>query len=104
MAASHLIAVPTSSPSAPTHNAADISHRIRLLQQEARSLAREEIDQLAGDMAIIAERAGEVAATGEAFPPGIRELATRIEEDIDRHVKVLRAIMERSMLDRSSQG
>ena len=97
--ASHLIAVPMSAalPAVAPSGAAELNHRIRLLQQEARSLAREEVDRLASDMSVLAERAGEVAETGDAFPPGIRELAVRIEQDIARHVKVLRAIMDRNM-------
>lgn len=72
------------------------AQRIRNLQDQARSLAREEMSVLAGELAHLAERACEVAEGGDAYPPGVRELATRIADELGMHEKVLRAIMDRT--------
>jgi hypothetical protein len=100
MSVTHLVAVPNSAPSAQGLQGVTIvengGQRIRMLQQQARELAHQEIDALASDLAALAMRAAEVAESGDAYPTGIRELASRIEEDLIRHMKVIRALMERA--------
>ena len=95
MAATHLIAVPSSND---THGARPESgaHRIRQLQEQARGLAREEVSVLIEDMNTLAMHAAEMSEGGEAYPAGVRELTTRIADELGMHAKVLRAILDRS--------
>ncbi len=102
MAATHLIAVPSSNP--PAANAPEEAHetgihRIRMLQQQAKQLAREEVLVLIEDLTAIVARTAEIGDSGDAYPAGVREMATRITDELGMHAKVLR-----SMLDRSTHG
>jgi hypothetical protein len=72
------------------------AQRLRRLQQETRLLAREQVEALARDVERLAERAGEIAVGGEAFPVGVRELASRIASDLPDKAKGLLAIMDRN--------
>jgi hypothetical protein len=72
------------------------AQRIRRLQQEARILAREQVEALAREFFAIAERARDIAQGGEVYPVGVRELASRIAEDIPQKAQVLMTIMERT--------
>ena len=69
--------------------------RIRRLQLEARLLAREQVEALARDMAALAGRAAEIAAGGDAYPAGVRELAARMGEDLPEKAKTLLALLDR---------
>ncbi len=94
MAASHLIAVahtaPAAAPSVETG-----AQRVRHLQEEARALAREQIDLLIADVSDIAGRAAEIAESGDAYPVGVRELASRMADDLAIKAKSITSIMER---------
>jgi hypothetical protein len=57
------------------------AQRIRRLQHEARMLAREQVEVFARDLDAVAARAGEIADGGDAYPAGVRELASRIAAD-----------------------
>jgi hypothetical protein len=72
------------------------ARRIRQLQREARALAREQVDGFARDLDGLAQRAAEIAAGGEAYPVGARELASRIAEDLDQKAKLLANINGRA--------
>ena len=98
MAATHLIVIPTPSVLAGANQDHPVSgaQRIRGLQEQARQLAREEMAVLADDIAGLAAHAAEVSEGGEAYPPGVRELSSRIAEELGMHARVLRAIMERA--------
>lgn len=72
------------------------AQRIRRLQHEARVLAREQIEALSRDLRAIAERAAEVVGAGEVYPVGVRELASRMAEDLPQKAQVLLTIMERA--------
>jgi hypothetical protein len=79
---------PTPSPTA-NHEIINLSlepetgfERIRRLQAEARSLAREQVEAACRDLAELAERCAEIAAGGEAFPAGVREMASRLAVDL----------------------
>jgi hypothetical protein len=41
--------------------------------------------------------AAEIAEGGEAYPPGVRELASRLVEDIEARVQTLEAIVSRTL-------
>ncbi len=101
MARTHLIAVP--SAAAPLNavpgrepGAETVGGQIRRLKAQAQLLAREEMTGLAGDMAVLGARAAEMADGGDAYPPGVRELAGRIGEELNSHAKMLLAIMDRA--------
>jgi glycyl-tRNA synthetase alpha subunit len=102
MAARHLTAVPHPSPNlsnveafGPTPSETT-AQRIQRLQYEARLLAREQVEQLARDFNALAARAAEVAQGGEAYPAGVREMASRIAEDLPYKAQGLTILMDRS--------
>lgn len=69
--------------------------RVRRLQAEARMLAREQIVVLEQALMNAATIAEEIAAGGDAYPAGIRELASRIAEDLPNRSQTLQALLER---------
>lgn len=102
MAARHLTAVPQPSPNlsnveafGPTPSETT-TQRIARLQYEARLLAQEQVEQLARDLNALAARAAEVAGGGEAYPAGVRELASRIAGDLPYKAQGLTVLMDRS--------
>lgn len=70
--------------------------RVKRLQREARMLAREQAEALELKLTETAALAAEIAGGGEAFPAGVRELATRIHADLDGKEMTLRALVERT--------
>jgi hypothetical protein len=105
MATPHLTAVPSDAaePATPAGEVFDFARtieagaqRIRRLQQEARMLAREQVEALAQDLNNLAARAAEIASGGDVYPVGVRELASRMAEDLPQKVQVLMTIMERT--------
>ena len=72
------------------------AQRIRRLQQEAHSLAREQVEEMARAMLELARLAGEVAEGGDAYPVGARELARRLVEELGQKSSTLQAILRKS--------
>src|SRR5579871_1545806 len=72
------------------------ARRIRQLQREARALAREQIEAFARDLAVMAQRATEIAEGGDAYAVGARELASRIADDLAQKAQVLTTINGRN--------
>ena len=72
---------------------ARLTERIRQLQAETRDLAREQVEQLKAALLEVQCLAEEIAEGGDAFPPGVRELATRLGEDSLAKTQTLDAIM-----------
>jgi hypothetical protein len=70
-----------------------VPERIRRLQWEARVLAADHAAAFGSDMRAFATRAREIADGGDAYPPGVRELATRIAVDLEITAKSLIAIL-----------
>ncbi|MDR3511708.1 MAG: hypothetical protein P4L73_08745 [Caulobacteraceae bacterium] len=108
MAAPHLTAAPNASDKEAGaagevydlgRSVETVAQRIRRLQQEARMLAREQVEALAHDFNVLAERAAEIADGGEAYPAGVRDLASRMATDVPQKVQALLSIM-----NRASQG
>ena len=105
-----LTAVPTpASPALPAARAAEaaeiydlgrgvetVAQRVRRLQTEARALAREQVEALARDVDELALRAAEIAEGGDAYPAGVRELASRIAADLPLKAQGLAILMERT--------
>lgn len=71
------------------------AQRVKRLQDEARMLAREEVERLDRDLRRLADQAKTIADGGEAYPAGIRELAGRIGVDTAQRAEILRALLER---------
>ncbi|WP_184716720.1 hypothetical protein [Caulobacter sp.] len=69
--------------------------RIKRLQEEARILAREEVERLDADLRRLADQAKLIADGGDAYPVGVRELAGRISVDTAQRADMLRALIER---------
>lgn len=82
----------TSSPKTET-----VAERVRRLQAEAKLLAKDHIKALSAQMVAVEQMAAEIAEGGEAYPPGVRELASRLVEDIDSRVQTLEAIVSRTL-------
>jgi hypothetical protein len=71
------------------------AERVRRLQAEARIVARQHIEQLEQCLLATAEVAREVAEGGEAYPVGVREMASRLSEDLPEKLVSLRALIDR---------
>jgi hypothetical protein len=70
-----------------------VPERIRRLQWEAKVLAADHTTAFGSELLAFAARAREIADGGEAYPPGVRELATRIAVDLEITAKSLAAIL-----------
>lgn len=90
MSASHLVVFP--SPGEPESPA----DRIRRLQNEARTLAREHIEMLAAALHEVARLSGEIADGGDLYPVGARELSRRLTEESNKQALTLTAIVDRA--------
>jgi hypothetical protein len=69
--------------------------RMRQLQFEARALARDQVEALARELGAIASRAAEIAEGGDAYPVGVRELCSRLAEDLPRKNQLLQTLARR---------
>jgi hypothetical protein len=74
-----------------------VAERVRRLQAEAKLLAKDHIRSLSTAMVSVEQMAAEIAEGGEAYPPGVRELASRLVEDIEARVQTLEAIVSRTL-------
>jgi hypothetical protein len=102
MAVSHLTPVPRFTGAPEVYDLGKgpekTSDRVRRLQAEARILAREQTELLARDLMAMAVRAQEIADGGDAYPAGIREMASRIATELPQKAQGLTAITERMPL------
>ena len=73
-----------------------MSQRVRRLQEEARILAREQVEMLVRDLNALAARAAEIADGGDAYPAGVREMAARIAGELPQKGQGLVSIMDRT--------
>lgn len=73
-----------------------VAQRVRRLQQEARQLAKDHIKALGAAMVEVETLAAEIAEGGDAYPPGVRDLARRLVEDCEARVQTLEAIVART--------
>ena len=106
MAVRHLTPVPDTEPAGvqPANNEVvalargpeSTSERIRRLQWEARVLAAEQVEAVGAELEALAARALEIAEGGEAYPAGVRELASRIATDLPEKAKTLLTILHRN--------
>ncbi|HEY4028795.1 MAG TPA: hypothetical protein VGM25_00500 [Caulobacteraceae bacterium] len=72
-----------------------IGERVRRLQAEAEQLAREHIGVFTANLLQAQRLAEEIAVGGEAYPPGVREIARRMAEENQVKLQALEAIMAR---------
>lgn len=70
--------------------------RVKRLQMEARALALEEVELLEKALLEASRLAAEIAAGGDAYPVGARELASRIAADLPAKAETLKAIASRT--------
>ena len=90
MSASHLVVFPsTGEPESP-------GDRIRRLQHEAKSLAREHVELLAATLTEVSRLSGEIADGGELYPVGARELSRRLTDESNQQALTLTAIVDRN--------
>ena len=72
-----------------------VAQKVRRLQLEAASLAREQVMTLEQALAEVTRLSKEIAEGGEAYPVGARELARRLAEDSEASIHTLDAILSR---------
>jgi hypothetical protein len=74
-----------------------VGERIRRLQAEARTLARDHIrTDVSGAAVALMAACAEIAEGGDAYPAGVRDLCRRWAEDLESRVQTLEAIVARS--------
>ncbi len=89
--------VVTASPAAAKAAAASsLAERIQQLQAEAKTLARGHVEVLLANLLETQQVADQVAHGGDAYPPGVRELAARLVDDATARAATLEAIMARA--------
>ncbi len=81
-----------SDTSAPVES---VAQKVRRLQSEAASLAREQVLVLEHALAEVTRLSTEIAEGGEAYPVGARELARRLAEDAEASARTLELILSR---------
>ena len=78
------------------HKTETVAQRVRRLQNEAKQLAKDHIRALSTAMVEVETIAAEIASGGDAYPPGVRDLARRLVEDCETRVQTLEAIVART--------
>lgn len=69
-----------------------VAERVKRLQAEAKSLAKEHVRDLMASVATTQRLAAEVAEGGDAYPAGVRDVARRMVEEADARIQTLAAI------------
>lgn len=72
-----------------------VSSRVQRLQQQARSLATEDVQAFILELRGLEQRAAEIAEGGEAYPAGIRDICQRLAEDAEGKAKTIAALAGR---------
>lgn len=72
-----------------------VAQRIARLQAEARSLAAEHVGDLCVALDHVEKLAAEIADGGDAYPPGVRDIAMRLAEESHVKAQTITALMER---------
>ena len=73
-----------------------VAQRVQRLQTEARQLAKDHVKSLTSAMLELEQLAAEIADGGDAYAPGIRDIARRLVEDLEARVQTLDAISART--------
>lgn len=90
------LTVVTDEPKTATKPAETIAQRVRRLHAEAKQLAREHVRTLTAALSEVEQLAAEIADGGDAYPPGVRDLARRLAEDCEARAQTLEAIISRA--------
>ena len=72
------------------------TERVKRLQLEAHALALEEVVELEKMLLKAAEAAKSIAEGGDAYPVGVREVASRIAGDLPVKAETIRSIAART--------
>ncbi len=72
------------------------AERILRMQANAKALAREQIEAMTEAMLEVARMADEIATGGDAYPVGVRELASRLRSDLENQSKLVESLLMRS--------
>ena len=80
----------------PSHDLTALEDRMERLRQDASAVAFEHSAMLLQSFADAASLANQVAAGGEAYPVGVREIARRAHIDLAASVLNLRSIVQRA--------
>ncbi|MBS0361996.1 MAG: hypothetical protein JSR98_11490 [Proteobacteria bacterium] len=83
-------------PRTETARPETVAERVRRLQAEARTLAKDHVQALTRAIADVERMAAEIAEGGDAYPPGVRDLARRFVDDCEARVQTLEAITSRT--------
>jgi hypothetical protein len=73
-----------------------VAEKVRRLQAEAASLAREQVQSLERALAEVTRLSVEIVDGGEAYPVGARELARRLAEDSRATARTLDLLLNRT--------
>lgn len=73
-----------------------VAVRVRRLQTEARQLAKDHVRALSQALLDVEHMAADIAEGGDAYPPGVRDMARRLVEDCEARVQTLEAIVART--------
>jgi hypothetical protein len=74
----------------------NVADRVKRLQAEAKQLARDHIKALTAAIEQVELMAAEVSDGGDAYPPGVRDVARRLVEDMGARAQTLEAIVARN--------
>lgn len=88
-----LTVVPGTPPPTKPETVAD---RVKRLQAEAKALARDHVRTLTGAIEHVEVLAAEIAVGGDAYPPGVRDVARRLVEDMGTRAQTLEAITRKT--------
>ena len=91
-----LSVVATNDLKTATPKTESVAERVRRLQAEAKQLAKDHVKALTTAMVELEHLAAEIADGGDAYAPGIRDVARRLAEDLDSRVQTLEAIAART--------
>jgi hypothetical protein len=69
--------------------------RVRRLQDEARQLAAEQVEALAHALSDLGAQAAEISTGGEAYPIGVREMASRLASDLPDRAQAMLVLLNR---------
>jgi hypothetical protein len=72
-----------------------VAVRVKRLQDEARALALDHVRALTAAIEQVEAMAAEISEGGDAYPPGVRDVARRLVEDMGNRAQTLQAIASR---------
>jgi hypothetical protein len=80
----------------PATTTETLGERVRGLQAQVKQLACANVKALCNAMADLQFAAAEIAEGGDAYGPGVRDIARRLVEDLDSRIHTLEAIQAKT--------